>query len=298
MKYSFLIYLLFSLLIISCKGSTSENGVENEDIKYENLVESITAISDSIKICTVLTDTNFTEEDYANIISDKYFEIIQSGDTSIYELRTKKDKDRFPASAAGIIKHFWPSKTKLKVQFLEGDPSVIERVKQSAKKWEEYASIRFDFGTFSNPDITISFNPQSGSWSYVGVQSKKFRPSMNFGWLKPNTSDIELDRVVLHEFGHALGLIHEHQNPNNNPIQWNEKKTYLYYRITQGWTEEDVRINVFEKYSTNQLVSTGFDPKSIMLYAVPSSLTTDGYSTTSNSSISELDKKLIREIYY
>ena len=36
---------------------------------------------------------------------------------------------------------------------------------------------------------------------------------MNYGWLEPDTSTREYQRVVRHEFGHALGMIHEHQNP-------------------------------------------------------------------------------------
>ena len=44
---------------------------------------------------------------------------------------------------------------------------------------------------------------------------------MNYGWLTPDSDDDELRRVVLHEFGHALGLIHEHQNPEGG-IEWNE----------------------------------------------------------------------------
>ena len=36
---------------------------------------------------------------------------------------------------------------------------------------------------------------------------------MNYGWLEPDTELREYQRVVRHEFGHALGMIHEHQNP-------------------------------------------------------------------------------------
>jgi hypothetical protein len=33
---------------------------------------------------------------------------------------------------------------------------------------------------------------------------------------------------VIHEFGHALGLIHEHQNPSGG-IQWNKPVVCRYY---------------------------------------------------------------------
>ncbi|WP_437321271.1 matrixin family metalloprotease [Sorangium sp. So ce385] len=38
---------------------------------------------------------------------------------------------------------------------------------------------------------------------------------MNFGWLTLESTQADVESVVLHEFGHALGLIHEHQHPEN-----------------------------------------------------------------------------------
>ncbi len=71
-------------------------------------------------------------------------------------------------------------------------------------------------------DIRVAFQQGNGSWSYLGTVCRQIRvdqPTMNYGWLTPDSTDDELRRVVLHEFGHALGLIHEHQSPNR-PISW------------------------------------------------------------------------------
>ena len=38
---------------------------------------------------------------------------------------------------------------------------------------------------------------------------------MSFGWLSQDLPEDQFRAVVLHEFGHALGLIHEH------PARWN-----------------------------------------------------------------------------
>jgi len=51
---------------------------------------------------------------------------------------------------------------------------------------------------------------------------------MNFGWFDDNTSDSEFSRTVIHEFGHALGMIHEHQHPLA-AIPWDKDKVYTYY---------------------------------------------------------------------
>jgi serralysin len=89
---------------------------------------------------------------------------------------------------------------------------------------------------------------------------------MNLGWLTINTSSSESEyrRVVLHEFGHALGLVHEHQNPNNNTIQWNKENVYAYYKQKFGWPKQVTYSNFFEKYTHNQMNSSNFDPLALL----------------------------------
>src|SRR5471030_922448 len=101
---------------------------------------------------------------------------------------------------------------------------------------------------------------------------------MNFGWLEDNTPDEEWRRVVVHEFGHALGCIHEHSNPVGN-IQWNKPVVYQYYEgAPNNWTKEQVDSNLFAKYSANITQFTALDPNSIMMYPIPAQFTLDGFS--------------------
>ena len=72
-------------------------------------------------------------------------------------------------------------------------------------------------------EIRITFDP-GNSWSTVGRDALLVpagSPTINFGWfadvvtdkLVSRVTDQEIRRTVLHEFGHALGFIHEHQSP-------------------------------------------------------------------------------------
>jgi len=92
------------------------------------------------------------------------------------------------------------------------------RVEKSAKQWTQYSGCRIYFwGTSLKRRISgsASIVPQvPGPMSdYASRISNPLRATMNFGWLTPDTEDSEYQRVVLHEFGHALGLLHEHQHP-------------------------------------------------------------------------------------
>ena len=119
---------------------------------------------------------------------------------------------------------------------------------------------------------------------------------MNFGWFTDRTPDYEIRRTTLHEFGHALGLIHEHQNPLQN-IQWNVEKVYTYYAQTQGWSRQDVDQNLFRKYSSTQTQFCRYDPLSIMHYSVPKQLTLDGFEVRWNYQLSVEDKGFIGRMY-
>lgn len=120
---------------------------------------------------------------------------------------------------------------------------------------------------------------------------------MNFGWFTDDTDDAELSRVIIHEFGHALGCIHEHQSPSAEGIPWDRPAVYAYYLQTQGWSEDEVNNNIFNLYSADSTQFSEFDPASIMLYAIPAELTTNGYHTEWNTQLSNTDKGFFSQSY-
>ena len=86
---------------------------------------------------------------------------------------------------------------------------------------------------------------------------------MNLGFLDGGTAG--------HEFGHAIGLAHEHQNPAGG-IQWNEVVVIREAAKSPNfWDEATTRRNILRKYRADQINGTAFDPDSIMLYFFPAS---------------------------
>lgn len=203
-----------------------------------------------------------------------------------------------PLEGASDTRWLWPNGKTITVCFLEGDPEIHKRIEPIAHEWSEYANVDFKFVKERNADIRISFDPKGGSWSHLGVRATFFwlwgKPSMNYGWLTPDTDEREYRRVVLHEFGHALALAHEHLSPSAT-IPWDEEKVYAYFKRTNGWSPEQTRAQVLNRARADRF--TRFDRDSIMLYHFPAELTTDGSSTPWNTELSAADKEFIAQLY-
>ena len=120
---------------------------------------------------------------------------------------------------------------------------------------------------------------------------------MNFGWLTQDSSPDEVSRVVLHEFGHALGCVHEHQNPAGG-IQWNRAAVYEYYGgPPNNWSTAEIEHNIFQTYDEDLTVHTQVDPESIMMYPIPRDFTLDRFETELNTQLSPIDEEFIRRAY-
>jgi hypothetical protein len=214
-------------------------------------------------------------------------------------LRVRNVRTDGPVARMAVeVQKRWEPGRRLKIRFLDGDQSVQQRVVNVAKQWEDHANIKLDFGPHSDAEIRISFT-REGSWSAVGTDVRFFRasePTMNYGWLTSSSTDDEVSRVALHEFGHALGAIHEHQQPAAEAIPWDREAVYAYY-ARQGWGRSQVDRNIFNRYSETTTNFSEFDKKSIMLYAIPDELTIGPYTVGWNRVLSDTDKRFMRSQY-
>ncbi len=215
--------------------------------------------------------------------------------------RSLSGKDR----AALVKASKWSPGDVITVSFLDGDPGVKQKVSSVAQQWVSpgLANLALDFRKNTTDTlIRISFQ-YPGSWSVIGTTCRqitdKTQPTMNFGWLDPASEADEIRRVVLHEFGHALGLIHEHQNPDpDHPIQWNrDAVTRDLSGPPNDWSPEVIEHNMFEPYAAKESNYTTLDTKSIMMYPIPANWTLNGLSVGLNSDLSAVDKEFIHAQY-
>eukprot|EP00053_Salpingoeca_punica_P012683 m.113879 g.113879 ORF g.113879 m.113879 type:complete len:290 (-) comp16014_c1_seq1:1880-2749(-) len=209
-----------------------------------------------------------------------------------------------PARMAVVITKKWPPKQVLRCRFLDGSPTMQKKVKEVAVQWMKYVSVKIQFVAAGPAEIRISFYADAGSWSAVGRDALNtayfplHQPTMNYGWLRDTTPDDEYQRVVLHEFGHALGAIHEHQSPNFSRV-WDVPQVMKYFSGPPNyWSPEDIHHNVLDKYSPKGLAVTRYDPNSIMLYMFDGKLFADHKGPTNeNKTLSDSDKTFMRSMY-
>ena len=142
-------------------------------------------------------------------------------------------------------------------------------------RFQPLVRLNFNFVEDVNKShVRVLFDSTSGSsWSRVGYSISPIltKPTMVFNRLDVAT--------VIHEVCHMLGMSHEHQNPKNNPIQWNREAVFCYYKQLNfdpvnlnNWSNSDIEKNVLERLNANITNGSEYDPASIMVYSFEKSV--------------------------
>ena len=196
--------------------------------------------------------------------------------------------------------YLWEKGQTVVVKFLSGSPALKQKVANYAKEWEKYANIKFSFVESGAANIRVLLNDKDGYWSVIGTLAnsrEEDKHTLNLDTAGTNFKYEQLLRTtVIHEFGHALGFLHEHSSPNAN-IPWNKELLYVEYAKSQGWTKEQIDAQVFMTYKASYANGTKYDPKSVMHYPISAKETIGGYSQGWNLDLSEGDKELAQLLY-
>jgi len=204
-----------------------------------------------------------------------------------------------PLELAVLKANKWQNGKQLRLRFMGGHPTVRDRVLATAGEWTRYANLSFVVvGDDAEAELRVSF-AASGSWSYIGTQALAIpqdKATLNFGWLHPNSPPATYAQVVLHEFGHAIGCVHEHSVAGIE-IPWNKPVVYAWYAQHQGWDKAKVDYNVFYRYAVGTTNQSAFDPESIMVYPILKEFTLGGFEIPWRSHLSATDKPWIAQVY-
>lgn len=204
--------------------------------------------------------------------------------------------------AAETMKMWNPGQTiKVYLNTNNGSEAIRELVKTHAREWEKIANIRFEFVTNRNDAaIKVWFAGDRKFWSWIGrdVLSNPLNEyTLHLGIVNTGMTSEDVRRAVLHEFGHALGFIHEHQSPAAG-IQWNKENVYRFFADAPNkWSRAEVDANIFNKYSRTTTNFSAYDPLSIMHYEFPADLISNAVGTGFNTTFSATDIQYARMLY-
>jgi hypothetical protein len=246
----------------------------------------------------------------------------------------------------------WTPGSTVRVAFLDGDDALHSDIAAATEQITEVANLTLDFGTAGSgahrrwseqdsdyeAEIRVSFD-LDGYWSLVGTDSNDpmvGRPSdgaggrpgqrsLNLGGFKTDRPD-DWRGTVRHEFLHALGFKHAHQNlrgPCENEFRWEDDPGYvptqdpsgvfipdaqgrfpgIYTYLAgepNGWPRAKVDHNLRTEEGEDT-VAGPFDRASVMLYRFDSFFYKTDPSpctpTTEGIELSEGDKRGLRLLY-
>ncbi|KAK7754532.1 hypothetical protein SLS62_003552 [Diatrype stigma] len=172
-------------------------------------------------------------------------------------------------------------------------------VRRASQLWQTHANISFRFVPNSESAVVrikCVTHPDPwkvGGWSHLGREAQnmpkeKHTLELSIG---NNSSAREISSVALHEFGHVLGITHEHASPLC-PIEWNVPAVIAAYGDPAF-----VNHNVLRREDPKDTEYSDFDPESIMLYPIPHDWMKNRVETKPGKGLSTMDKEWVGRLY-
>jgi hypothetical protein len=168
------------------------------------------------------------------------------------------------------IKAKWDLGYQIKICFIGGTQAQRQQVEHLIMQTYWGPSYRIGLkepqwnASQQESDIRISFKTDTGSWSFLGTEAWDIalqEATCNFAWLD--------NAVIIHEFGHALALNHEHLSDKAVGIlNWTDRDSLIkaFGEAPNFWPPDVVEQNVLNVVDANEYNSSEYDPKSVMHY--------------------------------
>ncbi|GJJ10365.1 hypothetical protein Clacol_004591 [Clathrus columnatus] len=196
--------------------------------------------------------------------------------------------------------YLWDNGSTLTYTFLDGSQRQCKKVIDTIPEWTYYANITFDLKERGDDDalIRVSFRNELGDWSLVGQKikaAKKEGCTMNLASVRDSDTCMPWERsVILHEWGHTLGLLHEHQSmAARKEFTFNVDNIKKYYlRNHPNLDSTFIEKNILKSYLYSDVSNwSEVDIQSIMIYPIDKSFTYEGNIIVGmNTELSEKDK--------
>lgn len=198
--------------------------------------------------------------------------------------------------SVGIWSRFWGNGQVLNITFTnELPPGLKDRIERLIRQWEPSTNLTFTFDDNEPGHIRITTHGQYNE-SFIGTDALLVpldQPTLSLGTVPEHP---HFDAAVFHEFGHALGLEHEHQHPKAD-IPWDKPEVYAFYKANYLWTEEEIDKNLLNKLPIDDVLHGPYDRDSIMHYKIANELTLGDWEVGDNLRISKLDRRNMRRAY-
>lgn len=220
-----------------------------------------------------------------------------------------------PAAGWAPIDRAWTAGEVVTVCFYSNSTPLNSFVARVASNWNQIgANVSLDFGSVDLPrrctpntvsDIRVGYNRGFDNWSLLGVESLFARTSWRSESMQLGLRTLAGRNAVgtiIHEFGHALGLMHEHQKPIAGGCEAEFDWPWLYANLFPGSPQQVVDRQMRPVSFGPFILSESIDRDSVMLYPLPPQAYLRGvnsqcYTPNKNQAISGTDAAVVRALY-
>ena len=218
--------------------------------------------------------------DVANATDPDYLQNFMRGNWSA-ELNERADGlELIPSHrAVGVKQVYYKPGSELKIQITGSDKfkTDVQNVLMTAA--QPFVNLKFSFVS-SGGNVTIDNNYTGGGVTRcLGCQS----PSISISSAQTG--------LVIHEFGHALGMYHEMKNPNIK-LTWIESVLIQMYGNANF-----VKTQITSPISASQVNATAFDKNSVMIYPLPATTNKEGIAMAGINKYTDLDRQWLAQTY-